>query len=50
MRRYRVTLVAVHRITVTASSVEAAEAVALAEAESSWPGCGWLVSDTEEDA
>ena len=43
-------LVGHHRVTVTAGSVEAAEAVALAEAEERWPGCGWLVADTEEDA
>jgi hypothetical protein len=45
-----VTLVATRRYHVTASSVEAAEAVALAETQARWPGLGWLVSDTEEDA
>lgn len=43
-------LVGHRRVTVTASSVEAAEAVALAETEERWPGLGWLVSDTEEEA
>ena len=43
-------LVAAHTITVTATSVEAAEAVAMAEAAERWPGCGWLIADTEEDA
>lgn len=50
MKRYRVHLVATHRVTLHASSLEAAEAVALAETEERWPGLGWLVSDTEEDA
>ena len=50
MRRFTVYLVATHRVTVTAGSVEAAEAVALAEAQERWPGCGWTVSSTEEDA
>jgi hypothetical protein len=47
--RYTVYLVATQRVTVTAGSVEAAEAVALAEAKARWPGCVWLVADTEED-
>jgi hypothetical protein len=49
MRRFTVYLVATRRIRLTASSVEAAEAVALTEAAERWPDCGWLVADTEEE-
>ncbi len=50
MTRFTVYLVAHHRVTVTAGSVEAAEAVALAEAQERWPGFGWLVADIESEA
>lgn len=50
MKRYTVYLVGHWQAKLEAASVEAAEAVALAEAEERWPGLGWLVSDTEEDA
>jgi hypothetical protein len=50
MRAFTVYLVAARRVRVTAGSVAAAEAVALAEAALRWPDCNWLVSDTEEDA
>lgn len=42
-------LVATRRYHVQATSVEAAEAVALAETEERWPDLVWLVADTEED-
>jgi hypothetical protein len=49
MIRYTVHLVATRQETVTASSLEAAEAVALTAANLRWPGLSWLVSDTEEE-
>lgn len=49
MKRFHVYLAGHHHAVVRAASVEAAEAVALAEAEERWPGLGWLVSDTEEE-
>lgn len=42
-------LVGHRQVTITALSAEAAEAVALVEAEERWPGLGWLVSSIEED-
>lgn len=54
MKRYTVHLIAedgtAEAVQLRAASVEAAEAVALAEAEERWPGYGWLISHTEEDA
>lgn len=49
MRHYVVTVTGRRRLTVTAPSVVLAEAVALSIAEADWPGCDWLVSDTEEE-
>lgn len=49
-QEFTVTVVASHRMTVTALSAEAAEAVALTEAFLRWPGLSWLVSDTTEEA
>jgi hypothetical protein len=50
VKRYTVTLVARRQVRVRASSVAAAEAVALTETESVWPDLDWLISDTEEEA